>query len=80
MIVESLRPQVEAIVDRMLNSLHRSSEADLLREIAYPLPVRVIAERLGIPNARQEDLLEASDAIAVFMGNPNRTVEQVRAA
>ena len=79
-VVESLRPQVEAMVDRMLEPLRHASEADLMKEIAHPLPVRVIAEMLGIPDKLQENVIRWSDAIAVFMGNPGRTIEQTEAA
>jgi hypothetical protein len=39
-VVEALRPQVEAIVDRMLEPLLQSSEAELMQAVAYPLPMR----------------------------------------
>lgn len=79
-VAESLRPRIEAIVDRMLDPLARSSEADLLRELAYPMPVRVIGEMLGVPETLQKSLIDWSESIANFMGNSNRTVEQARAA
>jgi cytochrome P450 len=78
--VESLRPQIEAVVDRMLEPLRRASEAEIMHEIAHPLPVRVIAEMLGIPDAMQDQLVQWSNAIATFFGNPNRTLEQIRSA
>lgn len=79
-VAESLRPQIEVIVDRMLEPLRHASEAELMHEIAHPLPVRVIAEMLGISGSRQEQLVQWSDAIAAFMGNPRRTLEQVHFA
>ena len=79
-VAESLRPQIEAIVDRMLEPLRHASEAELMHEIAHPLPVRVIAEMLGISGSGQDQLIEWSDAIATFMGNPRRTLEQVQCA
>jgi hypothetical protein len=79
-VVESLRPQVESIVDRMLTSLRDVSEVDLLKELAYPLPVRVIAEMLGISHAMDDRIMEWTDAIAVILGTPNRTVDQTQAA
>jgi cytochrome P450 len=78
--VESLRPRIEALIDRMLEPLQGSSEAEIMHQFAHPLPVRVIAEMLGIPDAMQEQLEEWSDAIADFFGNPRRTLEQVQLA
>ena len=78
--VEGLRPQVEAIVDQMLKPLQRGSEVELMREFANPMPVRIILEMLGIPQELRDTFVEWSRAIAVFRGNPNRTVDEARAA
>src|SRR3984957_7404154 len=78
--IEGLRPQVEAIVDRMLKPLQQGSEVELMREIANPMPVRIILEMLGIPQEMRETFVDWSRAIAVFRGNPNRTVEEAHAA
>jgi cytochrome P450 len=78
--VESLRPQVEDIVDRMLKPLKHGAEIDLMREFANPMPVRIISEMLGVPEELHDTFVDWSRAIAVFRGNPERTVEQARAA
>lgn len=78
--VEGLRPQVDAIVDRMLTPLQPGSEVELMREFANPMPVRIISEMLGVPQELHQTFVEWSRAIAVFRGNPDRTVEQARAA
>lgn len=79
-VVDSLRPQAEDIVDRMLKPLERGSEVELMRQLANPLPVRIILEMLGIPQELQDTFVDWSRAIAVFRGSPDRTVEQARAA
>jgi cytochrome P450 len=78
--IEGLRPQVEAIVDQMLKPLPHGSEIDLMREFANPMPVRIILEMLGIPHELRDTFVEWSRAIAAFRGNPNRTVDEARAA
>jgi cytochrome P450 len=78
--VEGLRPQVEAIVDGMLKPLQRGSELELMREFANPIPVRIILEMLGISHELRDTFVSWSRAIAAFRGNPNRTVEEARAA
>ncbi len=75
-VAESLRPQIEAIVDRILEPLRHASEAELMHEIAHPLPVRVIAEMLGLPGSGRDQLIQWLDAIATFIGNPRRTLER----
>lgn len=78
--VEGLRPQMEEIVDRMLTPFEAGSEVELMREFANPMPVRVISEMMGVPEALHGTFVEWSRAIAAFRGNPNRTVEEARAA
>jgi len=78
--IEGLRPQVEAIVDQMLKPLQRGSEVELMHEFANPLPVRIILEMLGIPQELRDTFVGWSQAIAVFRGSPDRTVEHARAA
>ena len=78
--VEGLRPQAEAIVDQMLKPFQHGSEVELMSEFANPMPVRIISELLGVPQALHGTFVNASRAIAVFRGNPNRTVEEARAA
>jgi cytochrome P450 len=78
--VEGLRPQVEAIVDGMLKPLRHGSEVELMQEFANPMPVRIISELLGVPQELHDTFVNWSRAIAVFRGNPERTVEQTRAA
>jgi hypothetical protein len=78
--VEALRPRVEAAVDEMLNRLRPGSEVELMKEYANPFPVRIIIEMLGIPLELSDTFLEWSRAVGAFRGNPNRTVEEARAA
>jgi cytochrome P450 len=78
--IEGLRPQVEVIVDRMLKPLQHGSKVELMGQFANPMPVRIILEMLGIPQELRDTFVNWSRAIAVFRGNPNRTVEEARAA
>jgi cytochrome P450 len=47
--LESLRPRIQQIVDGLLDQIERRGEMDLIEEFAYPLPVIVICEMLGVP-------------------------------
>jgi cytochrome P450 len=77
---EALRPQVEKVVDRILDSLAHVSQADLVNELAYPMPVRVISELLGVPETMENSFLQWSAAIAEFNGSPGRTIEHAQNA
>jgi len=52
--VEALRPRIEAIVDELLDAVAARGEMELVRDLAHPLPVIVIAELLGVPLADRE--------------------------
>jgi len=47
--VERMRPRVEQILKELLEARPAHGAMELVREFAAPLPVRVIAEMLGIP-------------------------------
>ena len=48
-VVEALRPNVQKIVDGLLDRVHDAGKMDLVEDFAYPLPVIVICEMLGVP-------------------------------
>lgn len=47
--VDELRPAVEAMVDEILDQLADGGGGDVMDMLAFPLPVRVIGELLGVP-------------------------------
>jgi cytochrome P450 len=47
--IEALKPRVQAIVTELLDEIKTPTAFDLMEAIAYPLPVIVIAELLGVP-------------------------------
>jgi cytochrome P450 len=47
--VEDMRPRIQQIVDARLDRLARMGRVDLIADFAFPLPVTVICEMLGIP-------------------------------
>jgi cytochrome P450 len=59
--VELLRPRIEEITDNLLAGL--SGEVDLVDDFAFPLPVTVICELLGVPQSDQDDFREWSAAL-----------------
>ena len=53
-VVETLRPHIQQIVDGLLDRAEARGSMDLIEEFAYPLPVIVICEMLGVPVADHE--------------------------
>jgi cytochrome P450 len=48
-VVERLRPHIQQIVDGLLARVESQGSMDLIEEFAYPIPVIVICELLGVP-------------------------------
>jgi cytochrome P450 len=61
--VEALRPRITQIVEELLDQLAPRGQMDLIEDFAVPLPVKVIAELLGIPIDHRERFKRWSDAI-----------------
>ena len=62
-MVEQLRPRIQTIADELLDAVEGRGEMDLSAEYAFPLPITVIAEMLGVPSADHLRFKEWSDAI-----------------
>ena len=62
-MVAQLEPRITAITNELLDHVAAAGEMDVVRDLAYPLPVTVIAELLGIPAELREDFKRWSDAI-----------------
>jgi cytochrome P450 len=61
--VAALEPRIEQIADELLKGISSSGEIDLIKDFAYPLPVIVIAELLGVPATDRDRFKEWSDEI-----------------
>jgi len=79
-MIQRMRPRIERVVNSLLDEVIGKSEMEFMTEFANPLPVRVIAEMLGIPSQDQRDFQIWSDALADFFGNAAASVEAGRRA
>jgi cytochrome P450 len=52
--MEALRPRIQQLSDDLLDGLAGSDEVDLLDAFAFPLPIQVICELLGVPVADRD--------------------------
>jgi cytochrome P450 len=50
-VVEGMRPRVQVIVDRLVGEALDRGSMDVVVDLAYPLPLTVICEMLGVPVA-----------------------------
>lgn len=61
--VEAMRPRVQAIVDSLLDAAQERGGMDIIADLAYPLPVIVIAEMLGVPPEDRDRFKRWSDDV-----------------
>jgi cytochrome P450 len=61
--IEKLRPQIQALVDELIDDLESRGEMDLVSEFAFRVPVTVICQMLGAP---VEDVPRIEDWAAIF--------------
>lgn len=85
--MREFRPRIEDVADELLESLADANRIDIVDDIAYPFPVIVIAELLGIPAERRERFKAWSDAVitrpnedtdAALEANQNRLERALR--
>ncbi|PDZ08426.1 cytochrome P450 [Bacillus pseudomycoides] len=48
-IIENLHPRIQQIADELLDAVKEKGKMDIIADFAYPLPIIVISEMLGIP-------------------------------
>ena len=70
--VEVLQETVRELVERLLDALGASTEADVMRGLAVRLPITVITRMLGMPEADQARLKAWSDDLASVADNDPR--------
>ena len=60
--MQALVPKIEAMADRLIDAmLEHGQPADLVRQLAFPLPVFVICDMLGAPESDRDRFKKWSD-------------------
>jgi cytochrome P450 len=67
--VDRMREYLQVLVDEMLAGIYGAGHMEVIHDIAYPLPVTVIAELLGVPTKHREQLKKWSDDYASMLGS-----------
>ena len=67
--VERLRSYIQATVDELLDEAQSNGGVvDVIRDLAYPLPVMVISELLGLPASDRDRFKRWSDDLFAILG------------
>ncbi|MFG2976846.1 cytochrome P450 [Streptomyces sp. NPDC048331] len=59
--VAEMRPRIQDLTDRLLDAVVPAGRADLVADLALPLPVAVISELLGVPVDERRDFQHWTD-------------------
>ncbi|HUQ83193.1 MAG TPA: cytochrome P450 [Gemmatimonadaceae bacterium] len=71
--IETLRPFVRAAVAELFDEVGTGKTIDVMTALAAPLPVRVIAHLMGVPEADRPQLREFADKLLhINRGEPDR--------
>lgn len=79
-MVEQMRAHIQQIADDLLNKVESRGEMDLVQDYAFPLPVTVIAEMLGIPPEDQARFQKWSRGLTAVLEPGANVAALVRAA
>jgi cytochrome P450 len=77
--IERLRPHIVELAEQLIVAMEEKGSADLIADFAFPLPVIVIAELLGVPIADRAQLKDWSTDATLAL-NPAASEEDVTKA
>ncbi len=67
-VVEQLAPRVQTLVDEALDAVRaRGDDMDVIADLAFPLPFRVISEMLGMPASDQDQLRDWAHTLTLSL-------------
>lgn len=78
--IAKLEPRIEQITHELLDQVVESGRIDLITDLAYPLPVIVIAELLGVPASERAAFKRWSDGVVAAADRVFETRSGSRAA
>lgn len=87
-MIEQLEPRIRLVAAELVDAMASCGRADAVAELAYPLPVIIIAEILGIPPADRDTFKQWSDEVVASLGSgltgeareaPAETIQAMRA-
>ncbi|WP_328874450.1 cytochrome P450 [Streptomyces sp. NBC_00287] len=76
--VEELRPRVEKLTHELLDAVPDENDVDLMTALAFPLPVLVISELLGVPHGSRGALLTWATRMLTVSGSGTGPAERTR--
>ena len=78
--VEQMRPYVQRTVDTLLDAVQANGKMDAIRDFAYPLPIFVITQMLGLPTEERAQFKKWSDDLFAILGSVPHSPELMEGA
>lgn len=78
--IEAMRIRVQELTDRLLDKVQADGRMDAIRDLAFPLPVLVICELLGIPEEHHERFMTGSASGGALLNPTTPTRAELDAA
>jgi cytochrome P450 len=75
--MEDMRPFIQSLTDRLIDKVEKQGEMDLIRDLAFPLPVLVICELLGIPEEDRVHFVNGTASGGVLLNPVPPTREEL---
>lgn len=70
--IQGLRPQIQQIADDLIDKIQERGQMDLVSEYAYPLPINVISDMMGVPDEDRDAVRSWSEAITEATGSASQ--------
>jgi cytochrome P450 len=87
-VIEDMKPQIQAAVDGLIDDVIDQGSMDVASDLASPLPIRIIAQILGVPASDYHYFRTWADDLLSFQGvnkpgeealaRANRAVQSIR--
>ncbi|HKV56042.1 MAG TPA: cytochrome P450 [Candidatus Binataceae bacterium] len=66
--IAQIEPRMREIANKLVDGFEHDGQAEIVRRFAYPFPMEVIAEILGVPAARMDQFKRWSDDMSARFG------------
>lgn len=73
--IDSLRARIERVTNELLDAVQPSGRMDVIRDLAFELPLRVIIELLGVPSDKRADFIVWSGNMGDLLGGAVPTLD-----
>jgi cytochrome P450 len=75
-VIETMRPRIQEIVDALIDRVETAGEMEVIEDLAFALPVTVLAGLLGVPESNGDTFRRWADSLLAFQGT-NKPSEKV---